>query len=385
MKLVWNCDALPDPTDALTLLRLAWYVDDRKDPERSFSAIRELADVTRHSTRQVQRSLTRLEAAGWITANRAGGRGRAPEFRINVAKLETHQRAKTTTRMSSFSNDCETENYDVDVMVSDQKGDIEGQKGRHRRSKRVTSEAEKGDMGVTTSKEPSKEPSTKPSFLPASPETEKVDLRFCPFRDYYLDWYQRANGITEAWTSREGQELNKLLAKHPDMNIGHFQQILANRESSRGLVTLSEPGHRWLANGGWWLNGPADAFGHPPRKSTWVNRTEVASEYARASGLYEPGGLLDRWGLLDRGVTIEGDGRPELSEGNGPAVRAALPTPCSSQRDPGYSEASNGQRAASGASAAPGPGIVANGLHKDPRPGEDDPVSFGFGFNVAAD
>jgi hypothetical protein len=203
--------------------------------------------------------------------------------------------------------------------------------------------------------------SEKDHFLPAAPETEKVNPRISLFKELYEAWYKKQqNGTSPQWTGHEGKLLKEFLESHPDLSPDDFQCILDNRALGHCNVAKELAG--WIRHATDWLHGPADDFGNVPRKG-WVNRNEVVSEYARESGLFEPGGLLDR------GVTIEG----ELGNGNG---RAALPAPpAGPQSDSGYSQAAICQRAAPRVSAAPGPGIVANGRD------DADPTSFPFGRN----
>lgn len=102
--------------EMLLALALADHAD--ANGENIFPKIDALAGKTRQSPRTVQRQLRAMEQSTWLlaVADNNGGRSRASRYRINPDWV----------------------NGDNLTPIENEKGDIDGKKGRHSRHKRVT-------------------------------------------------------------------------------------------------------------------------------------------------------------------------------------------------------------------------------------------------------
>lgn len=122
---VWR-NSQAEGGDLLVLLALADFADENFE---CYPSVSQLAEMSRLSTRQVQRCVGRLVELGdvEIVGDRIGGRGRATTYRIAVEKADN---------MSPLS----------------------GAKGRHRRRERATPTTVKGDTDVTPTVKNRQEP-----------------------------------------------------------------------------------------------------------------------------------------------------------------------------------------------------------------------------------
>jgi len=357
MDWVWETE-LADPTDTLLLLRLAKHASDSGD--HCFPSLQHLAEMTRHSERQVQRSLARLRADGWITTKRRG-RGQTSMFVLNVTKLQTaHEAAEKARQMrrseeekhdaDDVSRELRHDTGDVSTESRGDTGDVfsESSEGmtRHGESADTTPEhidttpmTQKHDVGVTQKgHERSNERSDE--ILEASPR--EIDPRFGPFKEKYLQWFKSMNnGLEDSWTGKEGDILNQLLKTFPTLNFEHWKSVLANR--ARSNVSLSEPFSKWGFEATLWVSGP--------HHKGYVSQTQLTARSIRVSRMenrQECGTSLEELfdALNGKKSVIEG----QLADG-----RAALPAPAEAPRVDGTG--ANGHKMHSAAptgSAAPG-------------------------------
>ncbi len=103
--------------------------------------------------------------------------------------------------------------------------------------------------------------------LPPRKERAEVDERFRTFVDAIDKYWKFKNpDVPFAFGKSEGQELKRLLADNPKLDIELFKKCLNHRAKS--TVVHTERPRKWLGNILTYAAGPLDRFGKPLEDST---------------------------------------------------------------------------------------------------------------------
>jgi hypothetical protein len=253
-----------DPIDNSVLLRLANHCNDQG--RQCFPSIGEVAKKVRRSERTVSRSITQLEADGWLTVERGRGQGKTSHYVINVAKLKTRQ--------------------------ADTFPENEGGQPRQQKATATTAKGDSGDKpleplnGVTV-KEPSGEPSQAPPVPPApanlrpvNPETGGELLA--------ATWlFEELSVPSDFGTRAVAAEAIRMLAKSAGGIEQAAQQIL---EAGRAARARGEPVNRfWFTDQRYMQTQNATGGSNGANRSSVTHERVSANKRAIAEALVRRG------------------------------------------------------------------------------------------------
>lgn len=184
MSAVWRDATELAGAELLLLLALA---DHANSDGVCWPAVEKLAAMARVSTRQAQRYLARLEAAGYLRRDTTGGRGR-PAI-TTLQRPELWNKKGDTLRMG-------------DIQASP----IPAQKGDILRTERVTSSALKGDIAPHTRDDPSIDPPIEPSGRDAR-ATPPTNRRIVVVKSPYIVPDRFTDGYVQPGAGRNAVEV----------------------------------------------------------------------------------------------------------------------------------------------------------------------------------